>query len=206
MSAPLTLTQIVAFSKIHALQTAIVKTLETLFPDINVKSHPGKLDIEDIVAKDVFNAPALAIAIIRQTEHGRLSASRDVTVSVSIFVIVEDMAIGEPPLAVYKDELGHGICDALTCLLNGRDSSRWGYQDSDIAFPADVKAMPIFTIASADRAAAIYAVTFEQTLHNLDLPWDAEPDAGLHLAPPPPFTVLYDPPLLGAAPVLGAMP
>jgi hypothetical protein len=198
MTTPLTLKELVAVSQIQNLQDAIVATLTMLLPDLDVKSHPGKLDLNDVVDKDMFRAPALAVAITRQVEHDRLSQSRDVKVDIAIYVIVEDALIGVPPRMVKRDELGHAICDALTALLNNRSSSRWNYQAARLDFPCDVEAKPLFTSTAFENGTAFYAVTFTQTLYNLDLPWDADPEP--NLAPPPHVSVTYVPPLLGGTP------
>lgn len=196
MSAPLSLSALVTASQVHALQRAIVAALAPLFPEVEVKGHPGKLDISDVLEKDVIRAPAILVAILRQVEEQRLSTSRDVLVEIGLFVVVEDAAFGEPPMRIERDELGHAICDALTYILNGRESSRWNYQASAIGFPDRIEARPLFTALTFERGTAYYTVTFSQTLYNLDPPWDA--DLQSEPPPPPALDVIYDPPLLPA--------
>ncbi|MBX3506841.1 MAG: hypothetical protein KF895_15280 [Parvibaculum sp.] len=176
------LAQRLATSRVHALKMAIVATLQGLYPECEVKAHPGRLDIADIVEKDMFRAPALAVAVTRlRPPERRLSGTRDLTVELAVYVVVEDGPIiganGEPQL-VYRDEIGAALCDGLLQDLDfnpqfaaedARIDTRWGLED--ISVPEQPEAKPLFTAVSFERGTAYYVVTWNQTLIGLDDPF-----------------------------------
>lgn len=168
-----TLLELLAASRLFAFRTAVVDTLATVFPECEVKAHPGKLDIGDVDAKDIFRAPALAVAITRQpAADGRMSGTRDTPVDVTVYVVVEDLALGDPPRLVTRDELGLALCDGMLAFL-AMPAARWGLADID--FPSEAVAQPVFTALSFERGTAYYAVTWRQTLYGLGEPiWDMD--------------------------------
>lgn len=196
MSTVLTTADMIAASRVNALRDAVVATFEPVFPQFEVKAHPGKLDIADIVAQDMFRPPALAIAALRVKPEERASGSEDLVVDLAAYVIVEDGPWGPSNGLIYRDELGYAVGAALIRLLSatGPDAvNRWGL--IDVGMPADVEMKPLFTVKSYERGSAFYAVTWRQVLyHTGPTIWDmdspAPPDLDtttyVNEEPPPP--------------------
>lgn len=153
--------QILQAARIFALREAIVAGVKPLFADIEVKPHPGKLDISDVVAKDVFAPPSIAIATTRVKPEGRLSGADDFTVSVTAYVVCEDMMVAGA--RVERDEMAIAICEALLVALTNDDATRWGLEGVGPA--EDAEAAPLFTAKSFTQGVVYYAVTWKQTLY-----------------------------------------
>lgn len=173
----MTLSEILAISRLYEFRNAVAATLAVELPDVAVTTHPGKIDIADIVAGDAFGAPSIHVAISETRTPGhRVSALRDVPVKVTAYVVVEDMVIDER--LVTRDELGLAICDALSAIAEDPHKARWGL--TDIAPPEEIEMRPVLTVKSFERGTAFYAVTFRQVLTSGGNPFWA-PD----VVPPP---------------------
>lgn len=173
------LQDLLASSRLFECREAIRSTLAGLFPDIEVATHPGKIDIADIVATDSFTAPSIHVAIaeVRPPDY-RNSGFREIRLKVAAYVVVEDRAIGNPPKLCTRDELGLAICDGVIAVAENPHLSRWGL--NDIAYPEDVEMRPLLTVKSFTKGTAYYAVTFRQLLTGCGDPfWSPEPE------PPP---------------------
>ena len=158
---PVALADMLAASRQFALREAIVGRLATLFPGVQVKGHPGKIDISDVVAQDIFTTPSINVAIVRSKNDPRLSSADDIEVSIAAYVVVEDMEIGGR-LAT-RDEIGPAICEALMLYVSQPDASgQFGL--TDIGLPDDVQSHPLFTSKSFAKGAAFYAVTWKQEI------------------------------------------
>jgi hypothetical protein len=175
MIEPRSLSQLIDASGVFALRAGVVATLTRLFPDVQVTAHPGKLDISDVVAGEVFTAPAIAVAAVRLPADASTSAGqRATTVDLAAYVVAEDRALGEPQRLIHRDEMALAICDALTALLQepAASVSRWGL--AHLSPPDAVEAKPVFTAKSFAQGKVFWAVTWRQTIYR-DAPlWDME--------------------------------
>lgn len=164
-----TLEQLLAASRVFAFREAIVATLRPLFVGCEVKSHLGRLDMQDVEAEQSpFVAPSLNVAVTRvPTALGRLSGYRDQPVEVAIYVVTADQAVGRRGL-VLRDELALAVTDGVLAVLEDVELSRWGLADIDP--PEDASAQPLFTAKSWDRGTVFHAVTWRQTLYTLGKP------------------------------------
>lgn len=190
----LSLAALLEASRLFELRTAIVGACAARFAGVEVKSHPGRLDGDDIAGeRNPFVTPSLNVAVVRvQGAEGRLSGHRDVPVEIAIYVVTADQAVGEHGL-VTRDELGLALCDGVLALVEDPDVARWGL--TDIAPPELASAGPVFTALSNEKGTAFYAVTWRQTLYTLGHPFrpmEGAPPAGfspyvyLPGDPPPP--------------------
>lgn len=179
-----TLLQLVAAARPLAMRTAIVTALAAEYPECQVKTHPGKLDIADVDAEDLFRPPALAVAVVAQRPSDeRMSGTRDETVDVAIYVVVEDKGFGTPSRLTTRDELGLALCSGLVSFVSQPAVGRWGL--ADIGYPEEVAARPLLSILSQKRGTAYYVVTWRQTLYAAGTPlWGDGP------APDPAFDIL----------------
>lgn len=165
MIAPVTNEQMLQSARVFALREAIVARFATHFLDVDVRSHPGKLDMGDVLAKDVFAPPSIAIAATRLTDEDRLSGSDDLTVQITAYVVTEDMMIGDPQHLVKRDEIGLAICEAAIVALSDPDFTTWGV--ANIGDIDDAQSHPLFTMAKYEQGTVYYAVTWKQTLYAL---------------------------------------
>jgi hypothetical protein len=176
MIAALTLDDVLASSRAHELQTAIVATLKARFPWCTVTAHPGRLDINDIAAADAFKAPGLAVAIISHKRPDRsTSGLRQVALDVAVYIVVEDRAVGAR--RIDRAQLGQALCDALLDVLADDGLARFGLPQ--IEYPDGAEGKPLFT-AVTRTGAAYYAVSWSQTV------WVAGPATWDFESPPPP--------------------
>ena len=153
-----TLTQMISESRIVEIQSAVVSALKGRYPDLSVKGHPGKIDISDIVAGNIFNPPAIAVAVTRVHPDERLSEAFDLPISLTAYVIVENRALAGK--SVLAEELGWAICLRLMRDLHDVAIARWSLSDIDL--PTDIDARPLFTAKSFDKGTLYYSVTWRQ--------------------------------------------
>ena len=126
MSA-LTRAQLLANARVFTLRNAIVEQLETVFADIPVVSHPGKLDISDVLAKATFTTPSVAVGATSVKPDGRLSGADDFVVQLAAYVIAApDMVAGA---RVEGDEMALAICQAILAALSDDEFASWTLSD-----------------------------------------------------------------------------
>jgi hypothetical protein len=165
----MSLARLLEVSRGKSLRSACAETLAGLFPDVTVRSHIGKLDISDLLNRDFINAPAILVAVTRVRTEDRMSHDRDLPVQLTAYIIVEDTAVGDPPLRFARDEVGYALGDALLAALRTDTIARWGLED--IGYPDSPELVPTFTMATFERGTAVYAVSWMQTLYNCHNPF-----------------------------------
>jgi hypothetical protein len=158
--APATLSERLENSALAGFIAAVEATLKPLFPDVTVRQHPGRLDVSDIIEKDIFNPPMIAIAATRWRETGDLDGSWNLEIETACYVVTEDVAIGGK--AWRRQEVAHAISQGLLDILGDLDAPRWSLQS--ISQPVKVEARPLFTSETFAKGSAYYVVTWEQTL------------------------------------------
>ena len=147
-------------ARIFRTREAIVSALKTHFEDIEVRAHPGRIDMADVLAKDVFAAPSIALAITKATPAGRLSGADDVTAEITAYVIARDAMVGGT--MVTRDEFALAICEGLLIALSDDDFTHWS---GNVGIVEDAVATPVFTMKSFENGTVFYAVTWKQTLY-----------------------------------------
>ena len=182
MSTPQTLAQRIAGGRIGPLQAAIVAQLRPLFPGVAVREHPGRVDVADLLSKELIPAPAILVAPSRVRVPTDLEGGYGLRVDWAAFVAVEDAVIAGR--RIERHVVGTAIGGGLLDILRDPTAFRWG--ESDITDPLDDPApelRPVMTIQTLERGIALYAVTWSQQLIALGTPfWD------MGSAPPPDFT------------------
>lgn len=168
--------QLLANARVFALRNAVVEQLATIFTDVPVVSHPGKLDIADVLAKATFTTPSIAIAATSVKPDGRLSGADDFVVSLAAYVIAApDLVDGA---RVEGEEMALAICQAILSALSDDDFASW--ELSSIGLPAEPEGKPLFTVKNVEQGAVYYVVTWKQTLYAVPAPvfgprYDGEP-------------------------------
>ncbi|NJL32992.1 MAG: hypothetical protein HC893_02995 [Chloroflexaceae bacterium] len=176
MIAPQTISQRLAASRLVGLLPAIEGALKPLFPDVTVRAHPGRIDVSDLIEKDIFLPPMIAVALTRWRGPVAVDGSWRIEVECAAYIVTEDMAVAGR--AVPRQEVAHAIGHGLLDILADLDAPRWGLPA--ITSPERAEARPLFTSETFARGAAYYVVTWEQSLIGLG----ADPLARVLVADP----------------------
>lgn len=165
--APATLSQIIASTRFETLRRAIVARLGALMPGVAVVGHPGKLDINDVVARAIVAAPGVAVGWNRMRSPRDLGGTFGLPIDFVAYIVVEDYAdtAAVPPRRVDRDVVANAIGARLLLILADLDTASWGL--TGLMPPAtepEPELRPVFTMKSADNAAALFAVTWTQVL------------------------------------------
>ena len=163
MIEPKTLAELLAADPLAAVQSAIVARLKALLPGVAIVSHPGKIDISEVVAKSVVASPGIAVGWSRIRAPRLVDGSFAATVEWSAYVVVEDMAIGGRRKG--REEVGLAIGRRLVEIVEDADEQTWGLGlllPPAADPPPELK--PLFTVKDATQGAAYYAVTWTQTI------------------------------------------
>ncbi|GLK74673.1 hypothetical protein KHC23_08610 [Ancylobacter dichloromethanicus] len=160
MIEPRTLAQRLADARVAELVTAIVATLRPLFPDVDVRELPGRIDISDIIAGTVFAPPMIGVTFSRVRQPIHVGGSYDLPVELVAYIVTEEMAIGGR--AERREALAHAIGCGLFEILADLDMPRWGL--TSIRLPEEAEMRPLVTSESYAKGVAYYALTWRQVL------------------------------------------
>lgn len=160
MITPATIAQRLAASRLVGLMPAIEDTLKPLFPGVTVRSHPGRIDVSDVIEQSIFQPPMIALALTRWRGPVAVDGSWRIEVECAAYVVTEDMALG--PRRVPRQEVAHALSHGLLDILADLDAPRWGLPA--ITSPERAEARPLFTALTYAKGAAYYAVSWQQSL------------------------------------------
>lgn len=159
----LTLAELLACSRVIFTRDQVVAALAARFPEVQVKAHPGKLDMADVLKEGTFTAPSIHVACARLHDDERLSGAQDLTLHFRAYVVAENRQIGGQQGLTYRaDEIGYALVVGLLDALKLEYVARWGCRD--LSFPEDAQGEPLFTLKTFDRGTVYYVVTWRQTL------------------------------------------
>ena len=163
MIAPMPLAALLAADPLAPIKTAIRDRLATLLPGVTVVSHPGKIDISEVVGKSVVAAPGIAVGWSRIRALRIIDGGHQLAVEWTAYVVVEDAAIAGR--RVEREALGLAIGSRLVAILEDPGSHTWGCGNL-LPPEADPRPelRPMFTVRDMTAGAAYYAVTWTQTL------------------------------------------
>lgn len=160
MIAPRTLAQRLADARVAQLVTSIVATLRPLFPDVEVRELPGRIDISDIIAGTIFAPPMIGVTFSRVRQPIHVDGSYDLPVELVAYIVTEEMAINGR--SERREAIAHAIGFGLFELLAGYDAPRWGL--TSIRLPEEAEMRPLVTSESYAKGVAYYALTWRQAL------------------------------------------
>lgn len=163
MIAPAALADLVAADPLAPIKTAIRDRIAQAMPGVTVVSHPGKIDISEVVGKSVVTAPGVAVGWSRIRVGRIIDGGHGLTVEWTAYVVVEDASIGGR--RVEREALGLAIGSRIVALIEDADSHTWGCGNL-LPPEADPRPelRPMFTVRDLAAGAAYYAVTWTQTL------------------------------------------
>ena len=167
MIAALTLSQMISASRLDTTKSAIVAALKPLLQGVAVVAHPGKLDINDVVAKAVVAAPGVAVGWTRARASRDLGGTFELPIDLVAYIVTEDFAdlAANPPRSIGRDAVAHGIGAFLLRILHDPDASVWGLTGITNPLPDPAPALvPVMTMKTAENGTAIFAVTWTQVL------------------------------------------
>ncbi len=177
-----TLIELLEASRVFGLRTAAVAKLKAEYPDVQVKAWPGKLNVQDMVAKTGINPPAVLVAVTGQRPPDDLvSGIYDEPVEFTAYVVAENRSIGTPKKVYAGDEIGLALCGGLVRFLK-TDAGRWGIDD--VGHPDEVRAQPVLTLAGLEQGTAYFTVTWRQTVYGQGAPRPRAAEGELMPAPP----------------------
>jgi len=160
MIAPASLSDLIAADQVAALKSAIVARLIMQLPGVKVISHPGKVDISQIVAKTVVAAPGVAVGWTRIRPDRLPDGTWSAVIEFAAYIVVEDKVIDSR--RVERETLGYAIGLRLLAILGDPDEQLWGR--GDVLPPQGADLRPFFTLRDAADGVAYYALTWSQTL------------------------------------------
>lgn len=165
MIEPRTLSALILDNRLEAVKSAIVQTVTSHLSGVSVLSHPGKLDISDVVENDIVKVPGIAIGWTRIRAAEEVAASHGLTVEFAAYIVVEDRADLDLKRRVDREIVGHAIGGFLLQILGDEDAASWGLSYIGLPLttpPAEFR--PLFTAKSFARGLAYYVVTWTQTI------------------------------------------
>ncbi|WP_341992313.1 hypothetical protein [Azorhizobium sp. AG788] len=164
--APVPLADLIAADPVQALKVAVVARLAALLSGVKVVSHPGRIDIADVVAKSVVAAPGIAVGWSRIRARRLLDGGYGLAVEFAAYVVTEDAVIAGR--RVERETLGLAIGHRLLAILEDAEAQTWALGNvlPPEADPAP-ELKPMFTVRDAAAGAAYYAVTWTQCVADL---------------------------------------
>jgi len=166
MMMPQTIEQLLAYDPLAPLQAAIVETIKTLNPGLNVVAHPGKVDLSELIAKTVVKSPGVGIGWSRIREAQMAEGHFCLSVEWVAYIVCEAKSIASR--RVEKEAIGLAIGARLLTILADLETSLWGRNTvlpPETTPPAEMK--PLFTVRDQSQGMAYYTVTWTQIIADL---------------------------------------
>ena len=168
MIEPKSLSDLIALDPVFAFQTAVCETLKTLFPDIDVKRHPGKLDVFDVIEGETISAPSMLIGWSAIKTPRDVTGAYELPIDFAAYIVAEDYADREQKRSIDRQQVAFAIGSRLLDILQDPDLQCFG--QSKVLPPAtkpEPTLRPLFTATAHGKGTAYYAVTWQQTLVGL---------------------------------------
>jgi phage gp37-like protein len=147
------------------VREAIVAEFESLITGVAVMSHPGKLDISDVIAADIKKLPAIMVGWTRQLLVPETAQHFGIEIEFIAYIAVQDATNNLLKKAIKREDVANAIGARLLEILHHEDHQCFGMQG--LTRPSDIKPpefKPIFTSRSYSKGVAYYALTWTQAL------------------------------------------
>jgi len=162
MIEPTSLASLLADNRVDQVKSAIVARVRALLPDVAIVSHPGKLDISDVVSEDIVKTPGIAIGWSRIRTVEDIASGFGLMIDWTAYLVVEDRADTTAKRRFERETVAHAIGGFLIRLLSDENEAAWGL--TNIGLPSAPEFKPLFTSKSFAKGIAYYAVTWSQAL------------------------------------------
>lgn len=169
MIAAKTLSELLTEDPLAPVQAAIVRTLDQLLQGVRVVSHPGRVDLSELLEKTVASAPGVGIGWSRVRRAMVLDGSYGAHVEWVAYIVAEARAIGGK--RIEKEEIGLAIGTQILRILADEEACFWGR--GGILPPEQQPApelKPLFTVRDASNGTAYYTVTWTQLVADIGEP------------------------------------
>lgn len=166
MIAPQTIEQLLTYDPLAPLQAAIVSTLATLNPGLHIVSHPGKVDLSELVGKTVVRSPGVGVGWSRIREAQMAEGHFCLMVEWVAYITAEAKNVASR--RVEKEALALAIGARLLTILADTETAMWGLSGvlpPETTPPAEFK--PLFTVRDQSQGIAYYTVTWTQIIADL---------------------------------------
>lgn len=163
--AALAIPQLIDAAPLPKLLGAIRTELEGLLPTCQVRAHPGKLDVSDIIGGDIGTLPAVLVGWT--AVKSAPGAARDFTLQVDLiaYVAVGDFTDLSAKRLVKREEVGQAICAHILAAVHDDAHGSWGLAGVGDPYRSPAPEMrPVFTATSYSKGVAYYAVTWSQEM------------------------------------------
>lgn len=169
MIAPALIPQLVGGTRLAVTRDAIRTALAALLPGVTVVAHPGKVDINDFVAKAIVQAPGVAVGYTRLRQAADVAGTWSDLVDFACYIVVDDYvdSTAQPPRVIGRELVGHAIGAQILGALRDPDLPYWGLTSVEPPATDPAPALtPVFTMKVEANMTAVYAVTWTQALAN----------------------------------------
>lgn len=164
--APVTLADLLDADVVAPVQDAIATTLQTLNPGLKIVKHPGKVDLSELVAETVVQAPGVGIGFSRMRESREADGVFCVTVDWIAYIVVQPAVIGGKRRE--KEQQGLAIGARLLAILADEEASLWACHGIlPVESTPGPELKPLYTVRDQSEGMAYYTVTWSQTIADL---------------------------------------
>lgn len=162
------LLDLIAEDRFGVARDAIVAGLAAEFTDVKIRSHPGKLDIYDVVKMAALPSPCVLVGWTRMRSSRVTDGSYTLPVDWAAYIVAEDYADTATRTRIDRDVVANAIGSRILAILNDPDLSGWGLQNISLPDPhPGPELRPMFTAKESEKGTAYYAVTWSQSLADL---------------------------------------
>lgn len=159
------ITSLIDRDRFAPLVKAIAAELDALFVGVDVKAHPGKLDISDMLEMDIQSLPSIHIGWTKFTPSRSPAGHYASDIDLVAYVAVKDEVLLVEKKRLAREVVAQALGPQLIRILLDEDHHLWGLcgvMSPHIDRPVEFK--PLFTARTYAKGIAYYAVTWTQSL------------------------------------------
>jgi hypothetical protein len=166
MIAAVPFAYLLANDPLAPVQKAIVTKLAALLPGVRVVTHPGKVDLSELVARSVVTSPGIGVGWSRIRRAMMMDGSFGAAVEWTAYIVAEAKVVDSK--RVEKEMVGFSIGQQILRILSDAEACFWDL--TGVMPPEDQPSpelKPFFTIRDAAAGTAYYVVTWTQLVADI---------------------------------------